>query len=122
MSGISRRSGIACTRIANVAARWRFNIAWGIIMADQDMPELPFTPDKWQRLIHALRLPPQQLRVVELILRNKCDKQIADAMGLKKPTVRTYMQRIFARMGVCDRVELVLKLCALSHGIGHLEE
>jgi len=62
------------------------------------------------------------VRIVELILRNRCDKQIAAAMGLKKPTVRTYMQRIFTRLDVSDRVELVLKLCALSHGVGHLKE
>ena len=91
-------------------------------MADQNIPQLPLPPAKWQQLIRMLELPPQQVRIVELILRNRCDKQIAAAMGLKKPTVRTYVQRIFTRIGVSDRLELVLKLWALSHGIDHLKE
>jgi DNA-binding CsgD family transcriptional regulator len=49
---------------------------------------------------------------VELILQDKKDKQIAAILGLKRPTVRTYLNRIFIHEGVTDRVELVLSLFA----------
>jgi DNA-binding NarL/FixJ family response regulator len=88
----------------------------GIVMADQEFPQLPLPPDKWRQLVETLQLPPQQIRIVELILRNQCDKQVAAAMGIKVPTLRTYIKRIYERIGVGDRFELALKLFALSHG------
>lgn len=88
-------------------------------MAEQNIPDLPLPPEKWQQLMERLQLPPQQIRIVELILRNCCDKQIAAALGLKVPTVRTYLQRIYARLDVGDRVELILRLFAMSHDTHH---
>jgi DNA-binding NarL/FixJ family response regulator len=85
-------------------------------MAEQNIPDIPLPPEKWQQLMDALQLPPQQIRIVELILRNRCDKQIAATLGIKMPTVRTYMHRIYERLGVNDRLELVLRLFAMSHG------
>src|ERR1700722_9324228 len=93
----------------------------GIVMADEGFPARPLPPDKWQALVKTLQLPPQQIRIVELILRNHCDKQIAARMGLKVPTVRTYLRRIFERLEVGDRLELVLRLFAFSHSQGHRE-
>jgi DNA-binding NarL/FixJ family response regulator len=80
--------------------------------------DLPLPADKWQQVMKSLDLPPQQIRIVELILRNNCDKQIAKALGVKVPTVRTYLHRIFARMNVADRLELVLRVFAISHQQG----
>jgi len=90
-------------------------------MAEQNIPDLPLPAEKWQQLMETLQLPPQQIRIVELILRNHCDKQIAAALGLKVPTVRTYLHRIFERLGVGDRLELVLRLFAMSHRTDHHE-
>jgi DNA-binding NarL/FixJ family response regulator len=86
-------------------------------MTARKLPPLPLPLDKWASLLSALQLPLRQQRIVELILRNQCDKQIADMMGLKVPTVRTYKTRIFHRLDVSDRVELILFLFALSHDI-----
>jgi DNA-binding NarL/FixJ family response regulator len=91
-------------------------------MAGQNNPELPLPHALWTQLVETLHLPPQQIRIVELILRNRCDKQIAAALGIKVPTLRTYVQRIYLRMSVSDRQELVLKLFALSHGLGRSQQ
>jgi DNA-binding CsgD family transcriptional regulator len=91
-------------------------------MAHQDIPDLPLPDEKWQRLLKTFQLPPQQSRIVELILRNYCDKQIAAALGLKVPTVRTYLQRVYERIGVDGRLELVLRLFALSHTMDHHQQ
>jgi hypothetical protein len=40
----------------------------------------------------------------------KGDKQIAAAMGVGLPTVRTYLTRAFQRTGVGDRVALVVRV------------
>ena len=66
------------------------------------------TADECRELVCTLGLPPRQARIVELILEGKKDKQIAIALGLKRCTVRTYLGRIFARLGVTDRTGLAV--------------
>lgn len=78
----------------------------------QSLPPLPFDTAKWATLQKRLKLPPQQARVAELVLRGLRDKQIAELLGLKIPTVRTYLSRLFTRFRVGDRVELILHLVA----------
>ena len=91
-------------------------------MEIETVAALPLPPDKWREVLRGLHLPPRQERIVELILRNQCDKQIAADLVLKVPTVRTYMHRIFVRLDVSDRLELVLRLFALSHGLDHPQQ
>jgi DNA-binding CsgD family transcriptional regulator len=69
---------------------------------------------QWERVVALLGLSPQQARIVALILEGKPDKQIAREMGVRVPTVRTYLTRIFQRTGAADRVELVLRVFACA--------
>lgn len=80
--------------------------------------DLPLPRDKWNAIAKDLHLSRQQKRIVEFILVNYRDKQISQAMGLRLPTVRTYLSRIFLRVGVGDRHELVLRLLRLATGVG----
>jgi DNA-binding NarL/FixJ family response regulator len=75
---------------------------------------LPMADATWRRVAKELDLSPQQLRIVELLLRAQRDKAIATTLGLSVPTVRTYLGRIFDRVGVADRMELVLRVFALA--------
>jgi DNA-binding NarL/FixJ family response regulator len=74
-------------------------------------------PEKWEKIRSELQLSPRHEQIVELILRNHADKEIAAAMGLKIPTIRTYKTRMFQRLGVADRIDLILWMFALSHDI-----
>lgn len=76
------------------------------------LPQLPLTRSKWLAISKALGLSAQQTKIVELILRGRCDKQIALQVGLSVPTVRTYLDRVFRRLRVTGRVELVLLIFA----------
>jgi DNA-binding NarL/FixJ family response regulator len=73
-------------------------------------PPSPLTPGEWQEVVHRLLLTPQQARVVEHLLAGRHDKQIALALDVSLPTVRTHLRRLSARIGVSDRVELVLRI------------
>lgn len=77
-------------------------------------PPLPLPAEAWADIARVLELAPQQTRIVELILRGKRDKQIATELGLSVPTVRTYLKRVFERVGVQDRVELILRVFAVA--------
>ncbi len=85
--------------------------------ATPTLPPLPLAVELWDQVAASLALAPQQKRIVELILRGLRDKEIAVAMKLSVPTVRTYLGRIFLRTGVRDRMELALKAFLVSHQI-----
>ncbi len=80
------------------------------------LPPLPLPLEPWNQIAKQLDLSPQQKRIVELILCNACDKQIADILDRGKPTVRTHLNRIYRRLNVKDRGELVLLIFRMSHG------
>jgi len=65
---------------------------------------------RWKLAVKSLDLSPQQTRIVELILQGKKDKQIATELRLSKHTVRTYLNRIFLRLDVTDRMELAMRV------------
>jgi len=54
------------------------------------------------------------LRIVELILRGRQDKEIAEELGVSFSTVRTYLKRIFDRTEVNGRNGLILHIFALA--------
>lgn len=82
-----------------------------------DIPSLPLSPPHWQAVCQALQLSPKQAMVVELTLRGLCDKQIAQALGIGEATVRTYFDRISARTRTRGRMELAMKVLAVSHAV-----
>jgi DNA-binding CsgD family transcriptional regulator len=71
------------------------------------------TPSDWQYIVHTLQFSPQQARIVSMILQKKQDKQISVDLKLNRSTIRTYLRRVFDRVGVDDRMELVLHVFAL---------
>lgn len=77
--------------------------------------QFPMDADVWQEVIVRLRLAPQHVCLVEQLLQGKRDKQIARALGIKLPTLRTYFRRVFDRVEVDDRVGLILKIFRVAH-------
>ena len=82
-------------------------------------PPLPIDGDHWQAIVEVLELSPQQAKVVELTLRGMSDKEIATALGISEPTLRTYMSRISARTRTRGRMELAMRVLAVSHEVVH---
>jgi DNA-binding NarL/FixJ family response regulator len=82
-----------------------------------DVPALPLHPSHWRAIHNALRLSAKQAQVVELALRGLCDKEIAATLGIGEPTVRTYFDRISARTRTHGRMELAMKVLAVSHQV-----
>lgn len=59
-------------------------------------------------------LTPREEQVVALVAEGLPNRQIAHELGLSEHTVKKYMFRIFDKLGISTRVELVLY--AVSHG------
>jgi DNA-binding CsgD family transcriptional regulator len=84
-------------------------------LGNAPLSAFPLCPLVWQKVLRDLQLSPQQTRIVEMLLRRKKCKEIARSLGLAEPTLRTYLRRIFERIGVSDQTELVIHIMALSH-------
>ncbi len=82
--------------------------------ASDSSPSLPCDTHVWDIIADELELSAQQKRIVELLLCGSRDKQIAGELGLTFATVRTYLKRIFDRVGVPDRLGLVLRIFAMA--------
>lgn len=76
--------------------------------------ELPCDRQLWLAIAEELGLTSQQQRIVELILRGRQDKEIAETMEISIPTVRTHLTRIYSRVEVSDRLELILRVFAMA--------
>lgn len=59
---------------------------------------------------------PREEQVVALVAEGLSNRQIAEELGLSEHTVKKYLFRIFDKLGISTRVELVLY--AVNHG-GH---
>ncbi|MBN2131843.1 MAG: response regulator transcription factor [Sedimentisphaerales bacterium] len=72
---------------------------------------------EWSQLKEHLGLPPRQAEIANSIIHGKSDKQIARELGISLPTVRTHMTRLFRKLDLNDRVELVLHVftCMREH-------
>lgn len=68
----------------------------------------------WRHVIEHFALPPRHAELVALLLQGKQDKEIAKAMQLAMPTVRTYLDRIRQRMGAHDRVGVVIAVFSVA--------
>ena len=53
-------------------------------------------------------LSERELQVVRLVARGRSNQQIADELHLSLETVRTYLRRMFAKLGVNDRTHLAV--------------
>ena len=67
---------------------------------------------EWAQLTQKLELTPRQAEIVQHLLLGKSDKQIARELSISVPTVRTHMGRLFQKLGLRDRVELILHVFA----------
>jgi DNA-binding NarL/FixJ family response regulator len=75
---------------------------------------------EWRQLKEYLRLPPRQAEIARHIMCGESDKQIARAMGISITTVRTHVSRLFRKLDLNDRTELVLHVfaCLRHNGVG----
>jgi DNA-binding NarL/FixJ family response regulator len=72
--------------------------------------------EDWERIADRARLTPRELSVAIFIFEGKTRYQIARALKCAAGTVRVYIDRLFAKLRVQDRVGLVLRLVRI-----HLE-
>ena len=79
---------------------------------DSNAGEPLVDPTLWQEALDCLRLPPQQRRIVELLLQGLSYDSVATELRIHHSTVRTYLARVCQRLDVANRNELILVVAA----------
>jgi DNA-binding NarL/FixJ family response regulator len=79
----------------------------------EPMP-FPLGQATWHDIISQMQLPPQHVKIVACVLQDLSDQQIADELGLARPTIRTYLGRIYRKANVRTKTQLVLRILAMS--------
>jgi len=69
---------------------------------------------EWLALRENLGLSRQQAEIIRHILRGASDKEIAERMEISVSTVRTYMNRLFHKFHLNDRLKLALHVVACA--------
>ena len=67
-----------------------------------------FSKREWLDLVNHLSLSPRQTEITKLLFHGCSDKQIARKLQISIPTVRTHLGRLFLKLDVQDRSELLV--------------
>jgi DNA-binding NarL/FixJ family response regulator len=70
---------------------------------------MPFSKDVLDHLAKQTGLSPRQKQILALLFKGCSDKEIAQELDIRLPTVRTHMTRLFAKCGAGDRCELIIQ-------------
>lgn len=65
---------------------------------------------EWPRLQAALRLSERELQIVRQVLEDRKEESIAYELGISPHTVNTYLQRLYAKLRVASRAQLIVRV------------
>lgn len=74
---------------------------------------MPIDEATWDCVVGNLDLSPRMAEIARLLLCGLEGKEIASRLKIGLPTVRTYLGRLYRRVGVAERVGFILHVFAL---------
>jgi len=66
----------------------------------------------WVSMAVDLSLSRRELQIVQLVCRDDSEEDIASALGISRHTVHTYLDRLYRKLGVGSRAQLISVLFA----------
>src|SRR5438093_9894197 len=66
----------------------------------------------WSGIGMALRLSRRELQIVQGVFDDRKEESIAYELGISPHTVNTYFQRLYAKLRVCSRPQLIVRVMA----------
>lgn len=66
----------------------------------------------WEHVGVTLRLSPRELQIVQGVFNDRKDQTIAGDLGISPHTVKTYFQRLYAKLRVGSRSQLIVCVMA----------
>jgi DNA-binding NarL/FixJ family response regulator len=69
-------------------------------------------PPAWEELRVLLQLSPREMQIAQGVFDDKKEQCIAFELGISPHTVNTYLQRMYRKMRITNRTQLVLHVLA----------
>ena len=86
---------------------------------DFDPDRFPIDKKKWKIIVYRLKLAPEQTRIVERLLCNRQNKQIAADLGKSESTVCTQLKRIYRNTNTDGRCGLIIRIFGMAMDIAN---
>jgi DNA-binding CsgD family transcriptional regulator len=67
----------------------------------------------WLSLRESLQLSGRELEIIQLVFADEKDGNIAGSRGISRHTVDTYFRRLYAKLRVSSRPQLILKVVSV---------
>lgn len=67
------------------------------------------TGAQWERLVIELVLTPRELEVVQALFDSGSRCDVAETLGVTHETAKTYVKRVYEKLGATDRASLILR-------------
>jgi DNA-binding NarL/FixJ family response regulator len=71
-----------------------------------------FPSDTWPLLGSALRLSAREVQIVQGVFEDRKEVSIAYELGISRHTVNTYFQRLYSKLRVSSRPQLIVRVMA----------
>jgi DNA-binding CsgD family transcriptional regulator len=75
-----------------------------------DESVIPFAA--WKSLSESLQLSRRELEIIQFVFADEKDGNIAGSLGISRHTVDTYVRRLYAKLEVSSRPQLILRVVA----------
>lgn len=82
-------------------------------------PLLPKMAERLAARQQRADLSPREMEVLQLLIKGRSNKEIAQALYLSEDTIKAHLKTLFAKLKVQDRTQAAIN--AIQHGIVHLE-
>ena len=66
----------------------------------------------WNSLRTSLQLSQREVEIIQLVFADEKDGNIAGSLGISRHTVDTYLRRLYAKLRVSSRPQLILRVVA----------
>jgi DNA-binding CsgD family transcriptional regulator len=74
------------------------------------MEELVIPSDAWNALAELLQLSRREVQIIQLVFADEKEGNIAGSLGISRHTVDTYFRRLYAKLRVSSRPQLILRV------------
>jgi DNA-binding CsgD family transcriptional regulator len=64
----------------------------------------------WSEVAKALTVTARETQIIQAVFDNLTQKEIADRLGIREHTTHTHLNRLFRKLNVTTRTELVLRV------------
>ena len=71
-----------------------------------------FSPNEWRQLGTVLGLSPRESGIVRAVFDGASERRIAEQLGLSPHTVHTYLWRVYRKLQINSREELLVRVFA----------